>query len=429
MLHGLHNLIKGGALSEEIRKLFEKFIADLNVGGITERGAAAILEKIKSRIESHKQQFDAVVSGGEIIDFKRNAKVQLMTHNTGTGQINHNVLCYQLCLNSQLEKDRKNAFFELIDNPSIQAALLLREDLSEDQKKLAFALFQQGAWKLKSSSIFGDQILEKVKNLISSDSEFLKIWKLLNDKTGGMSIFSADLSAEIKKVFAQSISNLGDVLTLLSNTQIDQSVKEMILGTVDIKNPRIGTVPFVLKKLLLYYQGSKQNKGSGSQPNIGLDPLHEILQSYETSNEKGFGAMLRSVYKEMEQSGLSSFSDDAAAVQTFGTLNSKLISQAPIGFNRDGLRTLIEKCKRMYQGASYGGDNLDQQVAKLHELAKLIKAPIMKSGQGELTKPKISHASVPSNSLSAAPNPSTAQRTAEQPFHKPDHGANRQNRR
>jgi hypothetical protein len=200
----------------------------------------------------------------------------------------------------------------------------------------------------------------------------------------------------------------------------------MILANVDVSRLEVNNENHILKMLLL---NSKQIQGNGSQPNIGFGLLLEILQSYETSKNEGFGAMLRSVYKEMEQSGLSSFSDDAAAVQTFGTLNSKLISQAPIGFNRDGLRTLIEKCKRMYQGASYGGDNLDQQVAKLHELAKLIKAPIMKSGQGELTKPKISHASVPSNSLSAAPNPSTAQRTAEQPFHKPDHGANRQNRR
>lgn len=445
-------------LSGEIKKLFEKCIADLNVGWISKAGAAAILGKIKSRIESHKQQFDAVVRDEKKIDFDSDVRTQLMMNaQSHKGMLNPNVLCYQLCLNSQLEKGRKNAFFKLIDNPSIQAALLLREDLSKDQKQLAFSLFKTGAWKLKSISIFGDQILEKVKNLISSDSEFLKIWKLLNDGTDGRSIFSADLSAEIKKVFAQSISdlghvvrllsdkeisesdrkiiaqstqsisNLGDVLTLLSNTQIDKSVKEMILGAVDANNPTIGTVPFVLKKLLLYYQGSKQNKGSGSQPNIGLDPLLEILQSYETSKENGFGAMLRGVYNEMEASGLSSFSDDAKAVQTLKTLNSKLISKAPIGFNRDGLRTLIEKCKRMYQGASYGGDTLEEQFAKLHGLAKLTKEPIMKSGQGELTKPKISHASVSSNSLSAAPNPSTAQRTAEQPLLN-DHGANRQKR-
>lgn len=47
-------------LSGEIKKLFEKCIADLNVGWISKAGAAAILGKIKSRIESHKQQFDAV---------------------------------------------------------------------------------------------------------------------------------------------------------------------------------------------------------------------------------------------------------------------------------------------------------------------------------------------------------------------------------
>jgi hypothetical protein len=81
----------------------------------------------------------------------------------------------------------------------------------------------------------------------------------------------------------------------------------------------------------------------------------------------------------------------------------------------------------MYQGASYGGGTLEQQAAKLNELAKLIKAPIMKSGQGELTKPKISHASVPSNSLSPDPN-IAAQRTEEKPLDI-DHGANIGNRR
>lgn len=420
---------KGGTPSEEIQKLLVQCTTDYQ--NYRERNTAVafmeidqddILQDIKSRIERYKQQFDAVVSGGKEINFETGGKDQLMMGSQqNTYMLNHNVLCYQLFLNSSLEQGRKNAFFKLIDNPSTLAALLSKKDLTHDQKTVAFGLLEAGQLGLKTRGIFGTNILSNVKKLIFFYSEFLTIWKLLNDKTDGMSIFSADLSfadtdptkkakreADVKQLFAQSISNLGDVLTLLSDKEISESDRKMILGAVDADMLTIDRAPYVLKKLLLYSQNSQnsqQIQGNGSQSNISVDILLEILQSYETSKKNGFGAMLKRVYKEMEASESSSFSDDAAAVQTFRMLNSRLISQAPIGFNRDGLRTLIEKCKRMYQGASYGGDNLKQQVAKLHELAKLIKAPIMKSDQGEVTKPKSSHVSVSSNSLSAAPAP------------------------
>jgi hypothetical protein len=343
-----------------------------------------------------------------------------------TYMLNHNVLCYQLFLNSSLEQGRKNAFFKLIDNPSTLAALFSKKDLTHDQKTVAFGLLEAGQLGLKTRGIFGNDILSNVKKLIFSYPEFLIIWQLLNDGTDGMSIFSADLSAEIKKVFAQSIRKLDDVVTLLLDKKIPESDRKVILANVDVNRLGANNENRILKMLLL---NSKQIQGNGSQPNIGFGLLLEILQSYETSKNEGFGAMLKSVSKELEKDTNFSSLEAGADVRGLRMLNSRLISQAPIGFNRDGLRTLIEKCKRMYQGASYGGGTLEQQAAKLNELAKLINAPIMKSDQGELTKPISSHTvSVPSNSLSAAPNTSTAQRTAKQPLHEPVHRANIGNR-
>jgi len=430
---------QGGALSEEIQGLLKQCITDYQNfkqsinNPLAEIDPQNVLEDIKSRIESHKQQFDAVVSGGKEINFDRDVKSQLMIQ-SNKPMLDHNVLCYQLFLNSSLEQGRKNAFFKLIDNPSTLAALFSTKDLIDDQKRVAFGLLDEIQLNFKTDGIFGFDILQKVKKWIFSYPEFLEIWKLLNDKTGGMSIFSAKTlfidpekagrEADIKEVFAQSIRKLDDVLTLLSDKKIPERDRRMILANVDVSRLGANNENHILKMLLL---NSKQIQGNGSQPNIGFGLLLEILQSYETSKNEGFGAMLKSVSKELEKDTNFSSLEAGADVRRLRMLNSRLISQAPIGFNRDGLRTLIEKCKRMYQGASYGGDNLDQQAAKLNELAKLIKAPIMKSGQGELTKPKISHASVSSNSLSPDPN-IAAQRTAEQPFHKPDHGANRQNR-
>jgi hypothetical protein len=424
---------QGGALSEEIQGLLKQCITDYQNfkqsinNPLAEIDPQNVLQDIKSRIKSHKQQFDAVVSGGKEINFETGGKDQLMMGSQqNTYMLNHNVLCYQLFLNSSLEQGRKNAFFKLIDNPSTLAALFSKKDLTHDQKTVAFGLLEAGQLGLKTRGIFGNDILSNVKKLIFSYPEFLIIWQLLNDGTDGMSIFSADLSAEIKKVFAQSIRKLDDVVTLLLDKKIPESDRKVILANVDVNRLGANNENRILKMLLL---NSKQIQGNGSQPNIGFGLLLEILQSYETSKNEGFGAMLKSVSKELEKDTNFSSLEAGADVRGLRMLNSRLISQAPIGFNRDGLRTLIEKCKRMYQGASYGGGTLEQQAAKLNELAKLINAPIMKSDQGELTKPISSHTvSVPSNSLSAAPNTSTAQRTAKQPLHEPVHRANIGNR-
>lgn len=414
---------KGGTPSEEIQELLDQCTKDckkhnqfLKSNGyqtsitIQKNG---ILQDIKSRIKNHKQQFDAVVSGRKSIDFDMDVKSQLMmVGQQNTHMLNHNVLCYQLFLNSSLEQGRKNAFFKLIDNPSTLAVLFSNKDLTLDQKRYAFDLLEAGQLVFKTHGIFGNDILSNVKKLIFFYSEFLTIWKLLNDKTNGMSIFSADLSfadkdtkekaereADVKQFFAQSISNLGDVVTLLSDKKISESDRKVILANVDVNRLGANNENRILKMLLL---NSKQIQGNGSQPNIGFGLLLEILQSYETSKNEGFGAMLKRVSKELGKD--KNFSLEAgAAVRGLRMLNSGLISQAPIGFNRDGLRTLIEKCKRMYQGASYGGDNLKQQVAKLHELAKLINAPNMKPVPSELTAFESSHpAPILSDRLSAA---------------------------
>ncbi|MBM4212064.1 MAG: hypothetical protein FJ186_06020, partial [Gammaproteobacteria bacterium] len=134
---------QGGALSEEIQGLLKQCITDYQNfkqsinNPLAEIDPQNVLEDIKSRIESHKQQFDAVVSGGKEINFDRDVKSQLMIQ-SNKPMLDHNVLCYQLFLNSSLEQGRKNAFFKLIDNPSTLAALFSTKDLIDDQKRVAF---------------------------------------------------------------------------------------------------------------------------------------------------------------------------------------------------------------------------------------------------------------------------------------------------